>query len=398
MREPFVFPMSESPFSPDVSHDEAEARVVACGAEVITDEVGAVVAFMSEDDVEGVLNDPRFVAVALPTLHLSGVTDGPLWDLWTHLMFAKDSEDHRRIRGVVLREFSPKRVERFDTTLREIADRLADRITPGQRFDLWPTFAKPYAARVAATLVGIPEDDADQAAVWAFDLARAFFPFMSPAQVARAERSAVEIQRYMDDLLAQRRAEPQDDLVSILVTDEVERSLSDDEIRALACNMVFAGLEATAKGVTTGTYQLLAHGQLGRLAAAPELTVSAVLETLRFTPPAQNVARLAGDDMVCQDVQLRAGQVASASIVAACRDPRRYAGPHEFDVARVAGKQLYFGAGAHYCLGASLAKLGLGIAFETLARRCPDLALADGGLIEWDYEGFAGVVHLDCTV
>ena len=125
--------------------------------------------------------------------------------------------------------------------------------------------------------------------------------------------------------------------------------------------------------------------------------MSAVLETLRFTPPAQNVARLAGDDMVCQDVQLRAGQVASASIVAACRDPRRYAGPHEFDVARVAGKQLYFGAGAHYCLGASLAKLGLGIAFETLARRCPDLALADGGLIEWDYEGFAGVVHLDCT-
>ena len=92
---------------------------------------------------------------------------------------------------------------------------------------------------------------------------------MSPAQVARAERSAVEIQRDMDDLLAQRRAEPQDDLVSILVTDEVERSLSDDEIRALACNMVFAGLEATAKGVTTGTYQLLAHGQLGRLAAEP---------------------------------------------------------------------------------------------------------------------------------
>jgi cytochrome P450 len=396
MREPYVFPMSESPFSPDVSHDEAEARVVACGAEVITDEAGSVVAFLSEDDVEGVLNDPRFVAVALPTLHLSGVTDGPLWDLWTHLMFAKDSDDHRRIRGVVLREFAPKRVERFDGALREIADRLADRIVTGEPFDLWSTFAKPYAARVAATLVGIPEDDADQAATWAFDLARAFFPFMTSNHVARAERSAVEIQRYMDVLLAQRRAEPQDDLVSMLVTDEVQQALSADEIRALACNMIFAGLEATAKGVATGAYELLAHGQLARV-ADPQVAASAVLEVLRFSPPAQHVARLAGDDMVCQDVQLRAGQVASASIVAACRDPRRYTNPHELDVARSAGKQLYFGAGAHYCLGASLAKLGLAIAFETLARRFPDLALHGDGGVVWDYEGFAGVVHLECT-
>jgi cytochrome P450 len=396
VRDPYVFPMSESPFAPGVPHDEAEARIIASGAEVITDETGAVVAFLSEDDVEGVLTDPRFVAVALPTLHLSGVTDGPLWDLWTHLMFAKDSDDHRRIRGVVLREFTPKRVERFDGALRGIADRLADRIVPGAPFELWTTFAKPYAARVAATLVGIPEDDADRAATWAFDLARAFFPFMTPDLVARAERSAVEIQRYMDDLLAQRRAEPRDDLVTMLTTDEVQQALSTEEIRALACNMIFAGLEATAKGVATGVYQLLAHDQLGRLATEPHLAASAVLEVLRFSPPAQHVARLAGDDMVCQDVQLRAGQVASASIVAACRDPRRYANPHDLDVARVAGKQLYFGAGAHYCLGASLAKLGLGIAFETLARRFPELALVDDGAVEWDYEGFAGVVHLRC--
>ena len=112
-----------------------------------------------------------------------------------------------------------------------------------------------------------------------------------------------------------------------------------------------------------------------------------------------DVARLTGDDMVCQDVQLHAGQVASANIVAACRDPHRYADPDVLDIGRHAGKQLYFGAGAHYCLGASLAKLGLGIAFETLASRLPGLALVDGhGNVEWDYEGFAGVVHLDCQL
>jgi cytochrome P450 len=233
--------------------------------------------------------------------------------------------------------------------------------------------------------------------VWAFDLARAFFPFMSPELVARAERSAIEIQAYMTDLLEQRRAVPKDDLVSMLVTDEVEQALSPAEICALAANMIFAGLEATAKGVATGTYHLLAHGQLARLSNEPDLVPSTVLEVLRLSPPAQNVARLAGSDMVCQDVALRAGQVATANIVAACRDPKRYANPDDLDLERVAGKQLYFGAGAHYCLGASLAKLALGVAFETLSRRFPDLALHDEGDVQWDYEGFAGVVRLTCT-
>lgn len=400
MREPYVFPMAESPFSTEVSPEVLRERIAAVGAEVITDEVGAVVMYMSEDDVESVLTDPRFVAVAMPTLQLSGVHDGPLWDLWTHLMFAKDAEDHRRIRGVVHREFTPKRVERFEPALREMAGRLADRIRPGEPFDLWTLYARPYAARVAATLVGIPEEDADRAADWAFDLARAFFPFMSPDLVARAERSAVEIQAYMQRLLDERREEPRDDLVSMLVTPEVEASLSAEEIRALACNMIFAGLEATAKGVATGVYQLLAHGQLGRIADDPSLAPTAVLEVLRMAPPAQHVARLAGDEMVCQDVQLHAGQVASANISAACRDPRRYADPDVLDVARTAGKQLYFGAGAHYCLGANLAKVGLAIALETLAARFPGLALAgdgDDGDVRWDYEGFAGVVHLTCT-
>ena len=99
------------------------------------------------------------------------------------------------------REFTPKRVERLEPALREVADRLADRIRPGDPFDLWTVFSKPYAARVTATLVGIPDEDADRTAEWAFDLARAFFPFMSAELVTRAERSAVEIQEYMTELI-----------------------------------------------------------------------------------------------------------------------------------------------------------------------------------------------------
>jgi cytochrome P450 len=124
-----------------------------------------------------------------------------------------------------------------------------------------------------------------------------------------------------------------------------------------------------------------------------------VLEVLRFAPPAQNVARFAPHEMVCQHVQLRAGQVVSANIVAACRDAHRYENPDEFDIDRKPGKQLAFGAGAHYCLGANLARLGLGIAFASLARRHPGLELVEGeGTVEWDYEGFAGIVHLECRI
>jgi hypothetical protein len=95
--------------------------VLEVGAEVVTDEAGAVIDFMSEVDVEGILNDSRFASVAMPTLRLSGVDDGPLWDLWAHLMFAKDAEDHRRIRGVVTREFSTRRIDRLRPALERAA-------------------------------------------------------------------------------------------------------------------------------------------------------------------------------------------------------------------------------------------------------------------------------------
>jgi len=399
MREPYVFPLSKSPFSPDVPPLERRRRVLEVGADVVTDEIGAVIDFMSEDDVEGVLNDPRFASVALPTLHLSGVDDGPLFELWTNLMFAKDADDHRRIRGVVVREFSPKRVDRLRTQLEQAASELCDAFPVDGEFDFWTAFAEPFAARVACALVGIPAEDADLAAGWAFDLARAFFPFMSAERRARAERSAVELLRYMDGLLAQRREEPADDLLTLLARGDAASDLTTDEQRALAGNMVFAGLEATAKALATGAYFLVAHSQLGVLADHPEWIPGAVLEVLRFAPPAQNVARFAPVDMVCQDVAIHAGQVVSANIVAACRDPRRYANPDELDITRHAPKQLAFGAGPHYCLGASLAKLAMEVAFETLVARFPTLALAgDDGHVEWDYEGFAGVVHLDCTV
>jgi cytochrome P450 len=396
MREPYVFPLGDSPFSPDVPPLQRRRRVLEVGAEVVTDEAGMVIDFMSEDDVEAVLNDPRFASVALPTLHLSGVSEGPLFDLWTDLMFAKDATEHRRIRGVVAGEFTPRAIAERRRAIEGLAAEMCDRLGGTQSTDLWSSFAVPFSAGVACHLVGLPAIDANRAAVWAFDLARAFFPFMSAHKRDRAERAAVEFLAYIDELVLARRAQPADDIVSRLLTGDAATQLSERETRALAANMVFAGLEATAKSISTGIYHLLLHGRFAELADHAELIPTAVLELLRFAPPAQGVARFAPAAMVCQEVQLKAGQVVTANIVAACRDPRRYADPDSLDLGRAPGKQLPFGAGAHYCLGAHLAKLELAVAITALATRFPRMALAGSGEpVDWDYEGFAGVVRLD---
>jgi cytochrome P450 family 103 len=395
MREPYVFPLDESPFSPEVPPLERRRRVLAVGADVVTDELGLVVDFMSEADVDVVLNDPRFAAVGMPTLALSGVHDGPLYELWSELMFTKDADEHHRIRAVVARDFAPKTVERYRPDVRRIASTLCDSIALDQTTDLSTSFAIPLAARVACHVVGIPEVDADRAARWAFDLVRAFFPFMSPERRERAQNAAVEFAAYVDDLLAEKRRHPVDDIASRLASDVVSDVLSYTEARALTMNLIFGGLEATAKSISTGTYHLLVHDKFGELAAHRDRIPAAVLELLRFSPPAQSVARLAPTDLVCQDVALRGGQVASANLVAACRDPKRHEDPDTLDFTRETTKQLAFGAGAHYCLGANLAKLALGGAFEALLERFPTMALVDGETgVEWDYEGFAGVIAL----
>ena len=305
-------------------------------------------------------------------------------------MFAKDADDHRRIRGVVSREFSTKRTDRLRPALERAAADLCDAIPTGVDIDIWDAYAYPFAARVACQMVGIPAEDSDQAAAWAFDLARAFFPFMSPERRSRAERSAVELLAYMDDLLARRRREPADDLISILAADEVAEQLSVAEIRALAANMVFAGLEATAKGVSTGTYLLVSQGRLARLAEHPDSIPTAVLEVLRFAPPAQRrPVRAPRDGVPARTAARRTGRVGEyRRCMSRCR---RYENPDEFDIDRKPGKQLAFGAGAHDRLGANLARLGLGIASASPARRHPGLEVVDGeGTVERDDQGLRG--------
>jgi cytochrome P450 len=391
-REPELLPHDESPFALDVSAAERRRRMQALDADIIGDEFGMIVAFRGEDDVDALLNDVRFGAFAMPTLQLSGVTDGPLFDMWSLLMFGKDGEEHKRIRATVAREFTPKAVEHYRPDVERAADALVSQMAG--EVELWSAFAVPLAARAACRVVGIPERDSDQAAIWALDLVHAFF-FMNDDQRARVEKSTVEFTAYLDDHLAAKRATPSDDVTSKLVARDANHDLTTDEVRALIANLVFGGLEATAKALTTGVFNLLVHDQWTALAEHPNHVEHAVVELLRFSPPS-GVGRYVREDGDFEGVALRAGQMVVLDVEAACHDARRYENPETLDIARPAGRQLTFGAGAHFCLGANLAKLVLGVALRTLTDRFPTMTLA--GDVEWDYETFHGIVNLPVRV
>jgi cytochrome P450 len=385
--------LDESPFAFDVPAAERRERMRAQSADVLTDELGIIVGFSGEEDVEALLNDPRFGAVAMATLQMSGVAEGPLHDLWSLLMFGKDGGDHKRLRSVVAREFTPRAVEQYRTEIEQFATTLADQIATDRVVDLWSAFALPLAARSACRVVGVSLDDTDRVALWALDLVNAFF-FMSAERRARAELAAVEFATYLDGHLSAKCGAPDDDVTSRLVTDDVHHDLTYEEIRALVANLVFGGLEATAKAITTGVFHLLNENRWSELAGEPELAAHAVAELLRFAPPT-GVARFAREDLVCRDVQLRSGQMAILDLEGACRDARRYTDPDTLDLARETGRQLAFGAGPHFCLGANLAKVVLETAFQTLATRFPTLHIAgEPQDVGWDYETFHGIVSL----
>lgn len=392
-REPTVLPgnLAAGDYPP-----ERIAQLRAEGHEVVTDELGMFVGFLTERDAEALLTDPRFGAVAMAAIHLSGVTDGPLHELWSHLMFGKDGAEHARIRGAVSKHFSPSAVARLAPRAEAIARDLADHLPVDEVVDLWPSYAFPFAARTTCAYVGIPDEDALQAGEWALSLVRAF-GIMTPDEVSGATQSAVDFGAYVDGLIQRKRAEPSDDVVSALVH-ETGDVLVEGELRALVANLVFGGLEAVTKSLLTGVLVLVEHGQLARV-ADPEIVPHAVAELLRFHPPTPGVARLALEEVDCGGTVVRPGQLASPNLWSVCKDPKRYEAPDELRLDRAQGRPYAFGAGPHFCLGYNLAKLQLATGLRVLAERAPGLALAcTRDELTWSLDPFYGPTSLPVRI
>jgi cytochrome P450 len=339
-----------------------------------------------QDEVRAVLGDPRFVNDPASVREGAPVDDArrrmmagfglteELAGYLTGTILDHDGADHTRLRKLVSRAFTVRRVGELRPRVEAIAADLLDRLP--DRFDLMTTYAYPLPITVICELVGVPEADRAGWREWAhalFSVDRERFP-----AAIRAMADNVK------GLVAQRRREPADDLITAMIqAQEADGDrLTDTELVTMVFVLVMAGHETTANLIGNATLALLTHpDQLRLLRADPALWPTAVHELMRFTGPILGTRiRFAKDDVELGGVRIAAGQAVEALIVSANRDPRVYADPDRLDVTRrpVGGHgegHVGFGFGAHYCLGAALARQEGEIALRALFERFPDLAL-----------------------
>ena len=292
-------------------------------------------------------------------------------------LLSKDGDDHRRLRRLVTKAFTPRMVEQLRPRIQEIADDLIDRVADRGHMELVDDFAFPLPITVIAELLGIPVEDQGRFREWSNTFV---LPPMTPELQEQAVRHTQEFIEYLDELFARRRAEPTEDLVSALVRAEDEGDhLSENELYSMVVLLIVAGHETTVSLITNAVLGLLSNpDQLEALRADPSLLPSAVEELLRYDSPVERgITRWAATDVELGGQLISRGDFVIPVIGSANRDAGQFPAAERLDVHReAAGKHVGFGRGPHYCLGAPLARLETEIALETLLRRLPGLRLA----------------------
>jgi cytochrome P450 PksS len=263
----------------------------------------------------------------------------------------------------------------MQTRIAEIANHLIDRLPTKGTVDLLHNFALPLPLIVIVELLGIPPADRARFSRWSSAIVKPPTPFNTLQMVP----AIWFFMRYLRQIFAKRRIEPQDDLLTALVqAEEGGDRLSEDELLAMVFLLLIAGHETTVNLIASGTLALLQHPeQRARLRGEPTLIRSAVEELLRFTNPVETATeRYAAADVTVAGVEIRRGETVIAALASANRDAQFFANPDELDLARQKNKHLAFGHGAHYCLGAPLARMEGAIAINLLVQRLPNLRLA----------------------
>jgi cytochrome P450 len=299
----------------------------------------------------------------------------------TRSLLFMDPPDHTRLRGLVARAFTPRRIEDLRLAAEGITAELIDAMA-AQRgtVDLIEAFAYPLPVRVICTLLGVPARDEAIFTNWSRGIASSVDPSIlrSPAIEAAIAEARRSLSTYIGELLAERRRKPGDDLLSALAAVDVDGdSITAREIVSLAQLLLVAGHETTVNLIGNGVLALLrAPEQLALLRRQPELVGPAVDEFLRYDGPVQITQRVAMEDLDLFGHKVRKGDEIMLILGAANRDPAAFAEPHRLDVTRDARKHVAFGGGIHHCLGAALARMEGLIAFKALLDSFPTMELA----------------------
>jgi cytochrome P450 len=324
-------------------------------------------------DVRTVLGDARFSRAAAvgrdePRMTPQRVGSG---------LLSLDPPDHTRLRRLIAKAFTARRVEQLRPRTRQIADDLLDRmIAAGPPADLVESFATPLPITVICELLGVPVADQGRFRVWSEAIVST--TSLTPQQILDYQQSLFD---YMAGLVAQRRERPTDDLLGAMVRarDEDNDRLTEEEMVRLAAGLLAAGHETTVTQIPNFVYVLLNHPDERRqLQARPDLVPSAVEELMRYIPLGAGAAfpRYALEDIEVGGVLVRTGEPVLSAVASANRDEEVFEDPDRLDLTRESNPHIGFGHGAHHCVGAQLARMELQVAIGALLERLPDLRLA----------------------
>jgi len=338
------------------------------------------------DDVEKAALTPTFVRAPgafMTDEELAAERRKANWhDMPNHARFVQvnllesDGDDHFRLRKVVINMFTGRYVERHRGMIQRYVDQLLDELIEKRDIDFTADLACHVPGHIIGNVLGVPDEDCPQLRIWSEDVVRFFDVGRDDDDKALAERSTTEFYEYLCDLIAVRRKQPKDDLVSTLIAAQKAGQIDETELIATCMLILMAGHGSTIDVMGSGMHALLQHPeQMARLREDPGLINTAVQEMFRYESPLPFFHRYATEACDVMGTPYPKGTKFGLLYASANRDPERFENADQFDIARSPNRHIAFGRGAHLCLGNHLSRLDMEIMFLTLLRRTKSIEL-----------------------
>lgn len=338
---------------------------------------------LSYELVRETLRDARFTVPRGLGLETQGITSGPLWDRASTSLLAMNGDDHSRLRRLVSKAFTPRSVNRLDGIIVDVITELVDGLAADGRCEVVKDIARPYPVPIISALLGAPREDWRLFSDWADDFFKLFtWNVAEHEDVILTAWQALD--DYIDDMVAKRRESLTDDLISEMIRAEDDGDrLSVTELRMLAAGILMAGTDTTRNQLAAAVDVFCDYPEQWRLLAdRPELAMKAVEELMRFCPVIVGAMRMTTEDVELAGVMIPANTFVMCNTAAANHDADVYVEPERFDILREDAPPMQtFGAGAHYCLGANLARRELASALSVMATRMPNMR--HDGISQW---------------
>ena len=357
---------------------------------------------LRHEDVDACLKDKRFSSNYLRALMGALLPDRNLDELdfintLSSTMIFRDGADHQRMRSLGVKGFTPTAIEHMRPIVQGITNKLIDDMLEENDVNFMEAFADPLPTSVICMMLGVPLEDRKKFKVWTENCIQMFGGSKEAlSRIDQADEVYKKFVQYMKDLIPSREGISGDDMMARLLSAQEEGQISDIELAAQLVQFIAAGHITTLDMLGNGMYLFLRHpDQFEMLKGNPKLAAQAVEEIVRYESSIQLTQRLATEDVEIGGKKIKKGSIVYAVLGSANRDPEVFEDPDRFDITRTPGKHLGFGGGAHYCIGANLARMEGQIAFQSLAERIPDIK---GSMIKpiWRSEFllFHGLDHL----